>query len=1435
MSFAKSKLKLARDAIGKKDYATAQDAATQVLDYEPENYHAHVFLGLALLKLDHLNQSEQIYRKAIDLAPGQILAWQGLSQLYEQAGNWDKLLDTLENLAQLHQKIDDPTKLAEVVKKIIDVSRNLDDRLKLVKALSYLLTDSPFYPTLSKLPPPDPTNPTATTTAYVQQAIYNELLTLEEMVELVEKQESAYTEKEVERRRTRLGAGGPEQIRKEVGREVWAQSHLLKLYDQILNHPNTSDELRRTTESKLLHYKTNYLHSIPLSEDLREIKLKLMEEVDEQIRGVILLKIPNEFAWTLYMEEQDCETMSDYDFALIRQMIYLLPNSPLAKVLAGYLRYISEPVYEEEEGDDGKETEERTAQIDEDPFDSIMSVFSESQDKTLICRVVSEVYLIEEDYENASKVAKSGLTLLGRVEQHSGKKLPRTRVGFQAIIATALVHLFPPKHHQRALPILRQALSFSPNNIRCLFAHAYILQTAEDWLPAADVFDKIASLLSDDLDGGLKATEEQAWSHWRATHEEADIQSLRGVLATLSGLEGREHDTARCLWRIGKCLWDQGGEKREEAYTFFINSLKRDSSFAPAFTSLGFYYTEVTSPPDPVRASKCFQKAFELDYRENAAARKLAEGFAEDREWDLVEVVARRTIEGEGGIDAGIKDSGSSVIKFIPMNAWAWKAIGIIEMASPCRLSRQNYLPAIQAFQIALRAEPEDPLTWSRLGEVYSKAGRHAAAIKALHRALELDPENWLCTFLTGELKSEMGLFQDAIVIFNRLLEHRPDELSVLVALAQAYLSLGRTESREGYHVRAETSFLNAIDVALSIIQRHSGFGGLAWKVISDGTLQMCSRPVFQEKARADEISGTLKSLLSTERAQTLDLPSITEFESSESLAFLGISIHACSLRLDLNAPSSVARGSAWYDLAISLQFWCHRVATPKPEVEKRIVEAIKNALREDPSNDLYWIAYGNAHFSGHAKIAQHAYIKALELDSKNVITWTNLGFLCYHHGDTELANEALHRAQVTDPDCSLAWLGQALVAAANGHDFDAQTLLTHATSLTSSLPDIDAEYAIRVFYESRTPKRRTETQVDLIPCFFALDRYCSRRPNDASGLHLFALICEKIGHIDLAVSLVSRAIGILEAAYEESENETVERQFTIANTTLGRLLLSTGEYDRSLESFQTVLGLLSGGEDTPIVKETRILRVQAHLGLALGHFMLQNYQSSLNASQEALNIAGDDLTIKGQIMVLFTQTLWALGTEEMREAAKSQLLEYIAVDPENLIAINTLAGMGILTGDENLIDAALSEVINLPLDQRQELDINREVDYLLVQHHLSQGKIDKAVSVAQKEVLSEPGKPEPRIQLATLMIQKGERRSALALLAGTSSSGTKEDLVSTSTALVLHSVALCSTEASAQDKATSLREIQRAIMLRPFNMKSWRALGYIRSCAAVA
>jgi superkiller protein 3 len=50
---------------------------------------------------------------------------------------------------------------------------------------------------------------------------------------------------------------------------------------------------------------------------------------------------------------------------------------------------------------------------------------------------------------------------------------------------------------------------------------------------------------------------------------------------------------------------------------------------------------------------------------------------------------------------------------------------------------------------------------------------------------------------------------------------------------------------------------------------------------------------------------------------------------------------------------------------------------------------------------------------------------------------------------------------------------------------------------------------------------------------------------------------------------------------------------------------------------------------------------------------------------------------------------------------------------------------MGILTDDDGLVDAALSEMLSLPLDQRIAMDPHHDVDNLLVKHHL--GRVSDA------------------------------------------------------------------------------------------------------------
>jgi len=71
------------------------------------------------------------------------------------------------------------------------------------------------------------------------------------------------------------------------------------------------------------------------------------------------------------------------------------------------------------------------------------------------------------------------------------------------------------------------------------------------------------------------------------------------------------------------------------------------------------------------------------------------------------------------------------------------------------------------------------------------------------------------------------------------------------------------------------------------------------------------------------------------------------------------------------------------------------------------------------------------------------------------------------------------------------------------------------------------------------------------------------------------------------------------------------------------------------------------------------------------------------------------------------------------------------------LTAINALAGMGILTDDDGLIDAALSELKSLSLDLRHRRDPRRDFSYILKQHHL--GQVSKAIIVSPARLRSVP------------------------------------------------------------------------------------------------
>ncbi|XP_053151889.1 SKI3 subunit of superkiller complex protein [Hemicordylus capensis] len=119
----KAALKSARDAIRNKEYKEALKHCKAVLKQEKNNYNAWVFIGLAAAELEQPDQAQGAYRKAAELEPGQLLAWQGLANLYEKTNHTDAredLINVYHKLLELYESTD-KQKWCEVCRKLVEL------------------------------------------------------------------------------------------------------------------------------------------------------------------------------------------------------------------------------------------------------------------------------------------------------------------------------------------------------------------------------------------------------------------------------------------------------------------------------------------------------------------------------------------------------------------------------------------------------------------------------------------------------------------------------------------------------------------------------------------------------------------------------------------------------------------------------------------------------------------------------------------------------------------------------------------------------------------------------------------------------------------------------------------------------------------------------------------------------------------------------------------------------------------------------------------------------------------------------------------------------------------------------------------------------------------------------------------------------------------
>ncbi|KAJ9360584.1 hypothetical protein C8Q69DRAFT_410888 [Paecilomyces variotii] len=1354
----KAALKAVRTALDSKDFELAAQKASELVQQEPQNYHAHVFLGLAYDKLNKNDEAEKAYRAATKLKDSDKTAWQGLVNLYEKQGSHklDAYREATVKLAQIYADAGDRDRCQEVVDKYTTLARKKGTRSQHKQALELQLPTSSLYDLLEgRLPHPSQT--------YLR------------LIEIAESEEKEFINREIGERRTRLGAR-IDQVTQEVKHEAFQRNELDQLYRGIIDWSN-DDEVRRRYEEKLLQRAYDFLTVLPADK-----KQGKREEVLKMAQDMVIIKHPFDLAWKIVLEWQDVEDFSAWDLGLLKEYIEFFPEDGLSKVLQGFLTSDISPFPKETVAND-KETQEKIAEANGEINGEINGETSgeiAAQDRLILMaegldlastsiiahRIVSELYLTLEEYQSAVDVARKGLRNINDVVKLTGLGLPNTTDAVNITLANALISYQSPRNHPEAKQIFEGILKRKPTSTSCLLGIGLILEVDEDFAEAVDFLER--ALQRDTAN--IKIKGELSWCRALNGELEVGLQGLEDVLAEIQSSKEQNRDfKAEILYRIGYCKWEldpspSARKDRNGAYASFLASIQANMNYAPAYTSLGIFYADYKR--DKNRARRCFHKAFELSSSEVEAAERLARAFADQKEWDLVEAVAQRVVDsGKAKPAPGSKRKGYS---------WPYAALGTVQ------INKQQYSKSIVSFQASLRISPQDYHSWVGLGESYHNSGRYIASTKAFEHAQTLedklsesDKENiWFARYMLANVKRELGQYEEAITRYEEVLKIRPNEFGVSIALLQTL-----TESSWAcvdsalFHEAAELA-CKAIGVATSIANERPAVFNL-WKSVGDACAIFSYVKLKASLLSFHDVTALLAINLDETAFDILsdidelggDYSSVFGFEedgaSAQSNACLYATILAYKRAVSVSADDVHAQAVGWYNLGWA-EYRAYKCLSSGPskrgkKVPRRFLKAaircFKRAIELEAGNSEFWNSLGVVTTNLSPKVAQHSFVRSLHLDDKSAQVWTNLGAFYLLHNDVQLANEAFTRAQSADPDYAHAWIGQGFLALLFGDPREARGLFEHAFEISPASSVLaKRQYTLSLFDHLLTDTSLSNEISELIQPFFALHQLHCQVPTDLAFEHLGALVAERIGEYSVAETNLQAVCSGVEAEYEETESVSAQLRFAQANADAARTHLARYELEEAVEKADTALNLSDDEDAQKLDPEgTRKLRLSAHLTAGLAHYYLKSMDQAIDMFRDALKEADNS----PEVVCLLAQVLWAKGGEEEKNVAREQLFDCIESHPDHVGATTLLGVIALLDADDDAIDAVEADLQSMRT--RDDVGIHERakvVKLLTVMSALgltgdpNLSEEMRQIGEATSSVMLTPGQPEGWIQL---------------------------------------------------------------------------------------
>ncbi|KAF1970365.1 TPR-like protein [Bimuria novae-zelandiae CBS 107.79] len=1050
----------------------------------------------------------------------------------------------------------------------------------------------------------------------------------------------------------------------------------------------------------------------------------------------------------------------DLDIQTLRQFVELFPDEGLSKVVTGYLSSgLSRYPLQAESSDapdlseGGVSLSQNVPLTQEDCLVLMTEGIEDAKNSPLAHALLGEFYLHLEEYESAVETTRKGLKLAAVEAKKTDLSFQRIRSALNSTLATALVYYQTPRNHPEAKAIFESILKRKPHFTAALIGIGLILEEEEEYADAVDFLEQ--ALKQDPSNGRIGA--EAAWCQALSGDYQTGLSRLQEYLEypqlDASKPRGREL-RAQTLFRIGVCMWELDSSKaarrdRKGPYAMFLAAIKANPNFAPAYTKLGIYYEDYNK--DKKRARQCFQKAFELSPSEVEAAERLARLFANQGEWDIVEVISQRVVDsGKVKVAPGSKKKGVS---------WPYSALGVVQM------NKQEYQKSIVSFLSALRISPDDYHSYIGLGESYHNSGRYNSAAKSFNYAehpsdgvaiKKADSEGWFAKYMLANVNRELSEFNEAIAGYEEVLKERSQEFGVSIALVQTLVEKGWRCIETGFFGEAADSTTRAIEVAITITEYKPDAFNL-WKAVGDA---LSSFTWVQERLGQYPASQVAK-LLNSKSDIELDydthkdidgigagvLGTIASEKSPTLTNVLRASILAHKRAIASCAHDIHAQAVAWYNLG-----WTEYRAHVCLEQEigegdklttylRAAMRCFKRAIELEAGNPEFWNALGVITTTLNPKVAQHAFVRSLHLNERSVRTWTNLGTLYLLQNDSELAHQAFSRAQSTDPDYALAWVGEGMVALLFGDTTEALSHFTHAFELSDSSSLITKrQYAVSTFDHLVSSPSASSNITNLIQPLFALHQLSYQAPYDIPHKHLAALILERIGNHDAAIAALTAICATAEQDYEDSESLSALVRFAKAKNDLARNLLATSSFPEAVDNAETALELLSdfdAAANASIMTPDALAKttLSARLTAGLAHYFLTSLDAAIPYFRTALEATGSN----PDIICLLAEVLWAKGGEAEKDVAREQLFAAVDTHGRHVGVVTLLGAMAVEDEDQDTMKAVKDDLEALRTSSDLSVSDLARVEKVLEAISFVLGGEESEVDEARRGVMLKP------------------------------------------------------------------------------------------------